>query len=183
MNLYSPKRNTSNLESTTNSILLDNIKESITAKIKKPFSLDKVFNPRSNSKNTKNKCPKITLPKWPFSKRQTEPESIKKDRIFSSKPSQKYHNFYTIKWLDQKYSDNVKERSIYSLLPNHGKPIIPEFESESSKRRRKIAEYLENLRNIYEKDKFVYSCYSCCAGCQCSCTERVGNILQRCRRL
>ena len=120
----------------------------------KILSLKKVFN-QKNSKNLKIKWPKITHPKWPFSKKNDEPKDFKKMRIFSSRPSQKYHNFNTIKWLTQKYSDSVKEKSIYSLLPNNGKPIVPEYENEFNKRHREMMEYLESFKGPGGREKFV----------------------------
>ena len=118
------------------------------------LSLKKVFN-QKNAKNLKIKWPKITHPKWPFSKKNDEPKDFKKMRIFSSRPSQKYHNFNTIKWLTQKYSDSVKEKSIYSLLPNNGKPIVPEYENEFNKRHREMMEYLESFKGPGGREKFV----------------------------
>ena len=120
----------------------------------KILSLKKVFN-QKNSKNLKIKWPKITHPKWPFSKKNDEPKDFKKMRIFSSRPSQKYHNFNTIKWLTQKYSDSVKEKSIYSLLSNNGKPIVPEYENEFNKRHREMMEYLESFKGPGGREKFV----------------------------
>ena len=118
------------------------------------LSLKKVFN-QKNTNNLKIKWPKITHPKWPFSKKNDEPKDIKKMRIFSSRPSQKYHNFNTIKWLTQKYSDSVKEKSIYSLLPNNGKPMVPEYENEFNKRHREMMEYLESFKGPGGREKFV----------------------------
>ena len=120
----------------------------------KILSLKQVFN-QKNSKNLKIKWPKITHPKWPFSKKNDEPKDFKKMRIFSSRPSQKYHNFNTIKWLTQKYSDSVKEKSIYSLLPNNRKPIVPEYENEFNKRHREMMEYLESFKGPGGREKFV----------------------------
>jgi hypothetical protein len=98
------------------------------------------------------KWPKITHPKWPFSNKVFETEEIQKKRIASARPSHKYHNFNTIKWLTQKFSDSVREKSIYSLLPNK---IVPEYKNESNKRHRKMIEYLESLKNPEAKEKFV----------------------------
>ena len=122
---------------------------------KKSLSLNRVFKNKTNSRNLKVRWPKITHPKWPFTKKRTEPLELKQNRILSSKPSNKYHNFNTIKWLSQKYSDSVKEKSIYSLLPNNGKPIIPEYESEFNKRHREMMEYLESFRGPGEREKYV----------------------------
>ena len=115
----------------------------------KSLSLEKVFHP---SRNFKMKWPKITHPKWPFSKKEFETEEIQKKRIASARPSHKYHNLSMIRWLTQKYSDSVREKSIYSLLPNK---IVPEYENESNKRHRKMIEYLESIRVPGGKEKFV----------------------------
>ena len=130
--------------------------QNILNKNEKSLSLKRVFdNNKNNSRNIKIKWPKITRPKWPFTKKRTEPKELKQYRLLSSKPSHKYHDFNTIKWLCQKYSESVKEKSIYSLLPNNGKPIIPEYESEYNKRRRQIMEYLESFRKPGGREKYV----------------------------
>ena len=101
------------------------------------------------------KWPKITYPKWPFSKKRTEKKKLKQIRILSSKPSRKYHDFNTIKWLGMKYSDSVKEKSIYRLLPNNIKPLVPEYESEFGKRHRQMLEYLESFKGPGGREKYV----------------------------
>lgn len=115
----------------------------------KSLSIGKVFNP---SRNFKMKWPRITHPIWPFSKKVFQTEESTKKRIASARPSHKYHNFSTIRWLTQKYSDSVREKSIYSLLPNK---IVPENENESNKRHRKMIEYLESFKGPGGKEKFV----------------------------
>ena len=154
--LYSPKQTkASEKRASILSISPNKTTQSIFSPKRKSFSLKKVFRQPTNSRNTKMKWPKITHPKWPFSKKRTEPKELKRIRISSSKPSHKYHDFNTIKWLGQKYSDSVKEKSIYSLLPNKGKPIVPEDESEGDKRNRLMLEYLESLKGPGGREKFV----------------------------
>ena len=115
----------------------------------KSFSLEKVFHP---SRNFKMIWPKITHPKWPFSKKKFETEEFQKKRIASARPSHKYHNFSTIRWLTQKYSDSVREKSIFSLLPNKN---VPEYENETNKRQKNLKEYLESFKDPGDKEKFV----------------------------
>ena len=154
--LYSPKpKITKEERSSFFSNIPKEVSKTIFSSKRKSFSLKKVFCNPKNSRNIKIKWPKITHPKWPFTKKRTEPDELKKIRILSSKPSHKYHNFNTIKWLGQKYSDSIKEKSIYSLLPNKGKPLIPESESEFDKRHRQMIEYLESLKSPIEREKYV----------------------------
>ena len=123
----------------------------------------KIFQKKNNMKikispskaTIKPRWPKVTKAIWPFTVKRNEPIELKKSRINSANPSEKYHNFNTIKWLNQKYSDSVKEKSIFSLLPNKGKRIIPEGESEKNKRHRKIIEYLESFRGPKAREKNV----------------------------
>ena len=154
--LYSPKESTIKEKiSSNNSFFPNKTIQSTFRPKRKSFSLKKVFSNPPNSRNTKIKWPKITHPKWPFTKKRTEPKELIEKRILSSKPSHKYHDFNTIKWLGQKYSDSVKEKSIYSLLPNNGKPIVPEYESEFDKRHRQMLEYLESFKGPGGREKFV----------------------------
>ena len=154
--IYSPKQGRNNQKNfSIKTIFPNRTFQTVLTPKQQSLSLNKVFNSKTNSRNTKIKWPKITHPKWPFSKKKEEPKEIKQNRILSSKPSYKYHNFNTIKWLGQKYSDSVKEKSIYSLLPNKGKPIIPEYESEFNKRHREMMEYLESFRGPGGREKYV----------------------------
>ena len=98
---------------------------------------------------------KITNPKLPFSKRIIEPKEITRSKIQLKKPSRIFHNFETIQWLRKKYSENIINKSIYTLLPNNGKPVIPEDESEEDKRHRKMIEYLESLKEPIGREKYV----------------------------
>ena len=97
----------------------------------------------------------ITNPKLPFSKRTIESKEIKKNKIKLKKPSKIFHTFETIQWLRKKFSENIKNKSIYSLLPNNGKPVIPENESEEDKRHRKMMEYLQSLKEPIGREKYV----------------------------
>ena len=150
--LYSPKQE--KVYSKRNSLTSKTIQPNKSPK-SKTLILKKIFNNKTNSRNLKVKWPKITHTKWPFSTKRTEPKELKQIRLLSSIPSSKYHNFNTIKWLSKKYSDSIKEKSIYSLLPNNGKPIIPEYENEFNKRHRQMMEYLESFHGPGEREKFV----------------------------
>ena len=88
-------------------------------------------------------------------KKIKEPRELIKNRLSSASPSEKYHNFNTIRWLNQKYSDSVKQKSIFSLLPNKGKVVAHVGDSEKSKRHRKIVDYLESFRAPKEREKNV----------------------------
>ena len=156
--LYSPKQSANNEKrSSIINFLPDKTTRArtILSANRNSISLKRVFKNINSSRNMKIKWPKVTHPKWPFSKRDIEPKELKQIRLLSSKPSNKYHNFNTIKWLGQKYSDSVKEKSIYSLLPNNGKPIIPEDESEFDKRHRQMIEYLESFKGPGGREKYV----------------------------
>ena len=150
--IYSPKQK--KILSKKNSLTIKTI-QPIKSQKHKTLYLERVFNNKKNSRNLKIKWPKITHAKWPFSIKRTEPKELKQNRLLSSKPNSKYHNFNTIKWLSKKYSDYIKEKSIYSLLPNNGKPLIPEYESEFNKRHRQMMEYLESFHELKERERFV----------------------------
>ena len=53
--------------------------------------------------------------------------------MWEQKPNRIYHDFYMIKWLRNKYSDSLIERSVFSMLPDNGKPVVPDDESEAEK--------------------------------------------------
>ena len=116
---------------------------------------NKNISKRKISSKKKHLWPKVTNPYWPFSLKRNEPKLSVQNRLSSAKPSGKYHNFSTIRWLNQKYTDSVKQKSIFSLLPNKGKVIVPEEESEKSKRHRKIVEYLQSFRAPKAREKNV----------------------------
>ena len=121
---------------------------------KKSVSLKNVFK-KPKFLSTPFQFRKITNPKLPFSKRTIEPKEITRNKIQLKKPSKVFHNFETIQWLRKKYSENIINKSIYTLLPNNGKPVIPEDESEEDKRHRKMIEYLESLKEPIGREKYV----------------------------
>ena len=98
---------------------------------------------------------KITNPKWPFSPKKTESKESIKERLKLSKPSKLFHNFVNIQWLRRKFPESVINKSIYTLLPNNGKPVVPEDESEEDKRHRLMLEYLESLKGPIGRDKYI----------------------------
>ena len=124
--------------------------------LSKRSQLSYVFKkPKEKIKN-KFVWPKITHPKLPFSKREKIPEEERKKRIREQKPNRLYHNFYTIKWLRKKYSDSLIERSVFSMLPDNGKPVVPDDESEREKKHRLLMEYVDSLyKRVPEREKNV----------------------------
>ena len=134
------------------------IKESekirIKSKYKKKYEiLKKVFkNPKKS--NIQNLA-KLTKPQLPFTSRKKIDPETKRRKIISSKPSSKYHDFYTVKWLKNKYSNSMFEKSINTLLPDNGKPIIPKDESQEKKKHRIFLEFLESLKPVIDKEKNV----------------------------
>ena len=163
--LYSTKPNSINMSSTlskdiTNNLFLSSPNNNITSKNSNNNnnkSQNKINFPKKRILSSKNKMlwPKVTKPKWPFTLKRNEPRELVKKRLSSAKPNSKYHTFSTIRWLNQKYTDSVKQKSILSLLPNKGKVIIPHDENEKNKRHRKIVEYLETFRAPKEREKNV----------------------------
>ena len=126
----------------------------------KKYKIDKkllyIFKDPKEKYKKKFEWPKITHAKLPFSERHTLSSEERKKRIMEQKPSNLFHNFYTIKWLRQKYSDSLIEKSVFSMLPDNGKPVVPDDESEEDKKHRLLMEYLENLYNkTPEREKFV----------------------------
>ena len=126
----------------------------------KKYKIDKkllyIFKDPKEKYKKKFEWPKITHAKLPFSERHTLSSEERKKKIMEQKPSNLFHNFYTIKWLRQKYSDSLIEKSVFSMLPDNGKPVVPDDESEEDKKHRLLMEYLENLYNkTPEREKFV----------------------------
>ena len=156
--LYSTKPNTINMSSslskdiTNNNLLLSSPNNNNMSNTNK-----EIQTPKNRIFSTRKKMlwPKVTKPVWPFSLKIKEPRDLIQKRLSSSKPSEKYHTFETIRWLNQKYSDSVKQKSIFSLLPNKGKQIVPKNESEKDKRHRRIIEYLESFSAPKEREKNV----------------------------
>ena len=121
---------------------------------KKSISLKYIFK-KPKMPKTAFQFRKITNPKLPFSKRIIEPKEVIKNRIKYSKPSRLFHDFITIQWLRNKFSENIINKSIYTLLPNNGKPVIPENEREEDKRHREMIEFLDSLKEPNSKEKYV----------------------------
>ena len=100
--------------------------------------------------------PKITHPKLPFSKREKISEEERNKKIREQKHNRIYHNYYMIKWLRNKYSDSLIEKSVFSMLPDNGKPVVPDDESEEEKRHRLLMEYVDSLyKRVPEREKNV----------------------------
>ena len=134
-------------------------KSKIKLKYKKKYeALKKVFQIHQKSKQTEPSeflWPKLTKAKLPFTfKKKISPEE-KKKKIRSLKPTRKLHNFDTVKWLRSKYSDSILEKSINTLLPNNGKPVIPDDETEEEKNHRLLMEFLVSSKPVNEKEKNV----------------------------
>ena len=123
-------------------------------RIHKMNLLKKVFKGPQVKRNIPN-WPKITHPKLPFSNTYIQEKENKKKKIESLRPSRLYHDFHTIGWLRKKYSESVLEKSVFSILPENGKPAIPLNESEDEKRKRKIMEYLQSLREPMGREKYA----------------------------
>ena len=119
--------------------------------------LSNVFKkPKNQFKNKKTLWPKITHPKLPFSKRVRLPLEERKRLIREQKPNRIYHDFYMIKWLRNKYSDSLIEKSVFSMLPDNGKPVVPEDESPEEKKHRLLMEFLDSLyKKVPEREKHV----------------------------
>ena len=121
---------------------------------KKIISLNNIFKKPQIFKN-KFQYRKITYPKSPFSRRITKSKKETKNQNKLSKSSNISNDFTTRNWLRKKFSENIINKSIYTLLPNNGKPVIPENESEANKRHRKMIEYLESLKHPMDREKYI----------------------------
>ena len=136
-------------------INLSNKQNSPYKKGTKIYSLKRIFQEPKQFNNGKKIWPKITHPKLPFSKKNTESEEFRKLKIKLKKPSQILHGYDTIKWLRQKYSDSVIEKSIRTLLPKKNNSLFLKKEKENEKRHRKMLEYLESFKGPTGKEKFI----------------------------
>ena len=136
-----------------------NLKNYSHSKISKNDNSNKlfhVFKPSKEKQKNKLIWPKITHSKLPFSKREkiSDEERIKQFR--EQKPNRIYHDFAMIKWLRNKYSDSLIEKSVFSMLPDNGKPVVPEDESEGEKKHRLLMEFLDSLyKRVPEREKHV----------------------------
>lgn len=136
-------------------INLSNKQNSPYKKGTKIYSLKRIFQEPKQFNNGKKIWPKITHPKLPFSKKNTESEEFRKLKIKLKKPSQILHGYDTIKWLRQKYSDSVIEKSIRTLLPKKNNSLFLKKEKENEKRHRKMLEYLESFKGPTGKEKYI----------------------------
>jgi len=122
--------------------------------IPKKISLKNVFK-KPNFPKPEFQVRKITDAKWPFSLKKSESKESIKERIKLSRPSRLFHNFINIQWLRRKFPESVINKSIYTLLPNNGKPVVPDDESEEDKRHRLMIEYLESLKGPSGRDQYI----------------------------
>lgn len=100
---------------------------------------------------------KFTIPRTPFSQRSLVPVELRKQKTRDLKPNKKFHDFHTIQWLRRKYNERVIKKSIYSLLPDNGNPVIDyEAESVEDKRKRVRMDWLSNY--CQPKDNFDNVC-------------------------
>ena len=120
----------------------------------KKLSLKNVFK-KPNFPKPEFQFRKITDAKWPFSLKKSESKESIKERIKLSRPSKLFHNFNNIQWLRKKFPESVINKSIYTLLPNNGKPVVPDDESEEDKRHRLMIEYLESLKGPIGRDQYI----------------------------
>ena len=143
----------SNEKTTKNQVI--NIK----LKYKKKYeALKKIFlKPKKISKENEVgfRWPKLTKPKLPFTRKNNITPEERRKKIMSLKPNPKYCDFNTIKWLRSKYSDSLIEKSINTLLPDNGKPVIPDDESEEERKHRILMEFLDSLKPVIEREKNV----------------------------
>ena len=124
-------------------------------KNKKRISLSRVFQGPKQFNSGEKVWPKITHPKLPFSKKLEESPISKKIKIKLTKPSKALHEFNTIKWLRNKYSDSVVEKSIHSILPKKNNLLKYKNEKELDNRYRKMIEYLESFKGPIGREKFI----------------------------
>ena len=124
---------------------------------KKFISLKKVFKTHDIKQSPEKLWPKITKPKLPFSNKYTESDDFRKNKIKNQKPSKTLHNFYTVKWLRNKYSDSVVEKSVLSLLPErtNENQILCKEDNEKNKKYEDMKDYLKSLKGPNGKEKFV----------------------------
>ena len=147
-------------KSASSQILPKNINKTVNSSYLKNQKMKKkllfVFRDPKEKYKKKFVWPKITHPKLPFSERNTISPEEKKKKIMDQKPSHLFHDIYTINWLRHKYSDSLIEKSIFSMLPDNGKPVVPDDESEEDKKHRLLMEYLDSLyRKGPEREQYV----------------------------
>ena len=139
------------VNSSDNRIMIKKEKE----KINKLKSLFGVYKNNELLMKQRNKWENLTKPKLPFSKRNILPKEDRLKKLEALKPSLLYHDNHVIHWIRNKYSSSVIEKSLYTILPEKEIKIEPEKETEAKRRRRKMLEYLKNLREPAGREKFV----------------------------
>ena len=124
---------------------------------KKIISLKDVFKTPKTFLSPQKNWPKITKPKLPFSNKYIESREERRSKIRLQKPSKTLHNFPTVKWLRNKYSDSVVEKSVLSLLPEKSNEIqmVYKEDKEKSKRYQKMMDYLNGLKGPFGREKYV----------------------------
>ena len=85
---------------------------------------------------------KLTIPIGFKSNRNEKEREVNHLLFKEAKPSRALHNFATIKWLNHRCGKNHLKKSIFSLLPNNGKPVISDEETEEEKKKRLLKEWL-----------------------------------------
>lgn len=108
---------------------------------------------------------KYTIAKSPFTERNGMSIELWKQHIRDLKPNLNYHDFHTIKWLRKKCSENVIKKSIATLFPNNGKPVIDsKAEPHNQKRQRLQREWLDshaqpkdNFKNVVINPKYFFN--------------------------
>ena len=98
---------------------------------------------------------KLTKPKSPFTTISAEPPEIREKRIKDLKPNKKFHDFHTIQWLRHRYSNQLIQKSIFSLLPDNGRPVVDENESPEDRKHRLLMEWLSTYCQPNDKFKNV----------------------------
>ena len=115
-----------------------------------------VFKPPKEKQKNKLLWPKITHSKLPFSKKEKISDEERLKHLREQKPNRIYHDFAMVKWMRNKYSDTLIEKSVFSMLPDNGKPVVPEDESEREKKHRLLMEFLDSLyKGVPEREKYV----------------------------
>ena len=132
----------------------ENEKLKIKMKYQKKFQILKKVFQKPKKSQTQNVI-FLTKPKLPFSKKEKKDPEQTMNKIKSLRPSVKYYDIHTINWLRHKYSNSLLEKSIKTLLPDNGNPVIPEDESEEDKKKRKMSEFLNSMKPVNEKEKNV----------------------------
>lgn len=98
---------------------------------------------------------KLTTPKNPFSHQKVKSAEEIKEKIWNMKPNKKFHDFFTIQWLRHRFSEDLIKKSVFSLLPDNGKPVVDPEETEEQRKHRILMEWLEGFCKPVDKYKNV----------------------------